>query len=417
MNTFAPRTRGHVPNSKFADSAKAAKAAQARKDFGERVEGKFERLVLGKNSIWLRIAPEQTFAQMLYSRELEKVIETGTEEFPVRPWFEYKTHYVVSTERPHVCSSGPYKDQACRGCAVRSQFFEAQHAQRKKIEDSTGIKTKDRPEAPVQESTRYAMAVTVLEKIFEMEVHGKNGKVRTNREGKALTNFVPAPLSGLNPQKQKERTGDFGHNYHWSFGPIHLGHLSAIDTLLWNSCASCANPLMATQFSCPSCSGVMYEDEAGLTGTELKELRDTVLKCPHCAKEAPGIPNLVCTGCDNPVEGGILAFDLRIHLDYDPADDKKSTIMLDDFRLPDYEKLLGTKTAERVYELLYAPLDVVRIFGPEDISSQAFAYPDDLKKVNPTFHVDAKKKRKDAEPYTKEENSDDPDQMPFSGNS
>lgn len=414
MNMFSPRTRGLNSQKKFADSAKAAKAAQARGNFGGIVKGKFDRLILGEKSIWLRIAPEQSFCQKLYDKHLKKVIETGTEEHPARPWFEFKTHYVVSTKRPHNCSSGPERDSACRGCANRAMFFDNQRAKREKIKESTGMDVKEKADPPVQESTRYAMPVTVLEKIFEMEVLDNKGKARTNKEGKPITNSVPAPLSGLNPQKQKEKGGEFGHNYHWAFGPVHLGHLSTIDTMLWNSCASCASALMAVEFSCPECEQVMYQDDNGVTGTELKELRETVLKCPHCGCEKEGIPNLICTGCDNPVEGSILAFDLRLHLEYDEEDDKKSTIILDEFRLPNYEKYYDAKTAERVYELLYSPLDIVLIFAPEDVSSQAFAYPEDLKKTNPTYHIDAKKKRKDAEPYGAEtEGEGDPDQMPF----
>lgn len=414
MNTFAPRTRGHIPQKKFADQAKAARAANTSQR-GQRVEGKFDRLILTTKPIWVRFSPEQLYEQMLYNKEEKKVIQTGTEEWPARPWYEYKTHFVVATERPHTCSSGPYRGEPCRGCSIRANFFEQQRQQRADIKEKTGIDSKEKKEPPVQESVRYGMAVTCLEKIFEMPVIGKGGKVRTNKDGKELINFVPAPNSGFDPKKIKETSGELGHNFHWSFGPVHLGNLSSIDQTLWNSCASCASALMATQFSCAECGGIAYEDETGITGTDLRSLRETVLKCPHCAHEGFGIPVLLCTGCENPVEGSILAFDLRLRLDYpDPTDKKKSTVVLEEFRLPEYEKLFP-KDAARIFEMLYSPLDIPGIFAPEDLASQASAYPEDLKKVAPNLHIELKK-RQTSKPYGKdgaEEPAGDQDQMSF----
>lgn len=421
MSTFQTKIRGHVPPKKFADSAKAARAANTSNRSGGPVEGKYERLILTEKPIWLRLSPEQSYSQLLYNKELKKVIETGLVgedgeiEWPARPWFEYKTHFVVVTDRPHTCSSGPYRDQPCRGCANRSYFYDMQRSQEKKtqVRDDNA-----RKHPPVQESVRYAMGVTVLEKIFELDVLDKKGKPRTNKAGEAITNFTPAPNTGWSPQKIKETAGEFGHNYHWSFGPVHLGNLSSIDTTLWNSCASCASALMATQFACPNpeCQQVMYEDETGITGTDLRTMRETVLKCPHCAYEGFGTPVLLCTGCENPAEGSILAFDLRLRLDYpDPTDPKKSTVVLEEFRLPNYEKLFP-KDAEHIFEMLYAPLDVVKIFGPEDIQSQSYAYPEDLKKIDPSYHIEASKKRKEAAPYSGDEGGEeggDPDKMSF----
>ncbi len=422
MSTFQTKIRGHQPPKKFADSAKAARAANTRSGGGGPVEGKYERLILTEKPIWLRLSPEQSYAQQLYDKNLKKVIETGLAdaegnvEWPARPWFEYKSHFVVVTERPHTCSSGPFRDAACRGCANRSYFYDMQRSQEKKTQVRD---EKARKHPPVQESVRYAMGVTCLEKIFEMDVLDKKGKPRTNKAGEPITNFVPAPNTGWNPQKIRETDGVFGHNFHWPFGPVHLGNLSSIDTTLWNSCASCANALMATQFGCPNCEGIMYEDETGITGTDLRTMRETVLKCPHCAFEGCGQPVLLCTGCDNAVEGSILAFDLRLRLDYpDPTDDKKSTVVLEEFRLPDYEKLFP-KDAERIFEMLYSPLDVVKIFAPEDIGSQAYAYPEDLKKIDPSYHVEASKKRKDSAPYGSGDGGEeggDPDKMSFGNN-
>lgn len=413
-SAFTPRTRGHVPQSKFADAAKAARAASQSQQRGGRVEGKFDRLVFDKHPLWVRISPEQLYEQLLYNRETKELYQTGTDEFPARPWFEYKTHYVVSTERPHTCSSGPKRDQACRGCANRAYFYSIL----RKREESTNVRDEAarKKGPPVQESVRYGLAVTCLEKIFHMPVIGKGGKVRTDRDGKELLNWVPAPNSGLNPLKQREMEGKFAHNYHWSFGPVHLGQLASIDMDLWNSCASCASPLLATQFACKECNQVAYEDEGGITGADLRSARESAMKCPHCGNEDFLVPLLLCTGCDNPVEGSMLSFDLRLRRDVDQTDDTKSTFKLVEFRRPQYEEMFP-KDAPNIYELIYTPLDIPKIFGPEDLSSQAFAYPEDLKKIDPTFHIKESEKKKESQSYGDDgaEKEGDPDQMAFGG--
>lgn len=404
-----PRMRGHVPQKKFADAARAASAGSNRRF--KRPDGAFDRLKLGDKPIWVRLSPEQIYAQVLYNKELKALIETGTAEWPARPWFEYTNHFVVSKKRPMICSAGADRKSPCRGCAIRSRFYDNIRDR----EASTDVKDEEaRKHPPIQSATRYAMSCTVLEKIFEMPLMDKNSKPRKSRDGRDLTTFVPAPLSGWTPMKQKEMQGEFGRNFHWSFGPMHLSQLASIDTDLWNTCATCANPLVATHFHCQECDNPVYVEENGVTGADLRSVREQSMRCPNCNNEDFLRPVLSCTGCDNPVEGNILSFDLRLKLEKDMTDDKKSVVQLVQFRLPDYAALFDEETANRVYELVYNPLDVVTIHAPDSLEAQAWVLPDDLKAVDPSYHL----KEKEGHAYEGHEDGveEDPDQMSFDDN-
>lgn len=402
-----PKMRGQVPQRKFADSARAARAGTGQRF--KKVAGTFDRLKLGDKPIWVRFSPDQLYAQRLYDRETKNIIETGNAENPARQWFEYVSHFVPAKNRPMTCSSGADRQTPCRGCAVRARFYD----NIKMREDQTSVKDEEaRKNPPVQSSTRYAMAVTVLEKIFEVQVTGKGGAVRKNKDGVVITQNTPAPLSGMTPMKQKETAGEFGRNYHWSFGSMHLSQLASIDADLANSCACCGSHLVATQFTCRGCEGVVYEDPDGIAGADLRSMRETAMKCPHCTEEGFLAPLLSCTGCSTPEEGSIMAFDLRLKLEKDMTDDKKSVVQLVDFRVPDYEKLFDTGTAQRVFELVYEPLDIVAICAPDSLDSQKWCLPEDLQAVDPTYHV----KKKEAAAYGSpihDEPADDPDHMSF----
>lgn len=405
-----PRMRGHVPQKKFADAARAARAGSNMGRF-KRPDGVFDRLKLGDKPIWMRFSPDQIYAQLLYNKELKALIETGTAEWPARPWFEYTNHFIPVKKRPMICSAGAGRTQPCRGCAIRARHY----ANIKMREAQTSVKDEEaRKNPPAQSATRYAMATTVLEKIFELPVTGQGGKPRKNKEGHDIMQFVPAPLSGLNPMKQKEMQGEFGHNFHWSFGPMHLSQLASIDTDLWNSCASCASPLVATHFNCQECQHTVYVDEGGLSGADLRAMREQSMKCPNCNTEDFLAPLLACTGCENPVEGNLLSFDLRLKLEKDMNDDKKSVVQLVQFRLPEYATLFDAATADRVFTLVYSPLDIVAICAPDSVDAQAWVLPDDLKAVDPSYHL----KEKEAGTYGQEGTEpdhavEDPDQMSF----
>ena len=405
-----PNIRGHLPQSKFADAARQARGVSTMGARYKRPEGLYDRLKLGASPIWVRMSPDQAYAQMLYNKELKQVIETGTPEHEARPWFEHINHFVVVKKRPMLCSSAADRQQPCRGCAIRAHYFEQVRAR----EHATGTKDNDAgKKAPVQSATRYAMAVTVLEKVLVMPLLDKSGKPRKNKNGDVLTNFIPAPLSGLNPMKQKEAGGEFARNMHWAFGPQHLSHLASIDTDLWNSCANCASPLLATCFNCADCGKAVYTDENGVAGADLRNMREQSLRCPHCMHEGITVPEISCTGCEAPREGNLLCFDLRLRLEIDPGDDKKSVVQMVQFRLPDYAKLYDRETSSRVFDLVHAkPLDIAAIYAPDSIDAQAWVLPDDLKNVDPSYHL----AEKEAQPYGMVpplEGREDPDQMNF----
>lgn len=399
-NTFQPKMRGHMPQKRFADQAKAAKAASTRSNF-KRPDGMFDRLVLGEKPIWVRFAPEQSYHQEVYDRESKSVIEVD------RPWFEHGTHFVPSRKRSMICSSGPRRDQPCRGCAIRAQFYDVLREQEK----STQVRNEEkRKSPPVQAAVRYGMAATCLEKIFHLAATDAKGKVKTNKQGQPIMNYIPAPLSGLPLLQQKSTDGTIGHNFHWSFGSFHLAQLADIDQTLWNHCANCANDLMATQFTCTECNAVVYGDTNGVVGSDLRSVRETNMKCPVCQHEGPTSPILSCTGCETPAEGNLLAFDLQLRVV--PIDDKKSDVKMEKFRLPDYVSLFSSADAERITELVYSPLDIPGIFAPESVDVQAWALSEELKGVGIDYHL----KAKNSKPYGTEDvpaDDGDPDQMHF----
>lgn len=397
-NTFQPRMRGHQPQKRFADQAKAAKAASTRQNY-KQPDGLYDRLTLGEKPIWLRISPEQLYTQEIYDREKKEVVEV------TRTWMEFITHFVPSVKRSMNCSAGPHKDQPCRGCSIRADFYNRLRAQEK----STEIRDEERRKSPpVQAATRYGMAVTVIEKILHLP-QMRGDKVRKNRQGNTIMNYVPAPLSGLPLLKQKEAQGEFGHNYHWSFGTFHLAQLADIDQSLWNYCANCASELMATEFHCTECNAVVYADEQGITGSDLRAIRETAMKCGACGNEGYATPVVSCTGCENAAEGNLLVFDLQLRVV--PVDDKKTDIKMEKFRVPDYVSMFDAHSAERITELVYNPLDIPAIFAPDSVDRQAFSLPDELKTVNPSLHL----KEKTSQPYGTEEGGGDgdPDQMSF----
>ncbi len=398
MSTFQPRMRGHVPQKRFADQAKAAKAASQRSNF-KRPDGLFDRLQLGEKPIWMRLSPEQLYTQEVYDRELKEVVEV------TRPWFESTSHFVPSRKRSFNCSTGPRRESPCRGCGIRADFYDRV----RETEQSTQVRDQEkRKNPPVQASTRFAMAATVIEKIFHLPLTDKNGKPRKTRQGQDIMNYVPAPLSGLPLLKQKAMEGEFGHNYHWGFGTHHLAQLGDIDASLWNFCANCASELMAVAFNCVECNNIVYADENGVVGSDLRSVRETTMKCPHCNHEDFAAPVLSCTGCTDAAEGSILVFDLQLRAV--PIDNKKSDIKMEKFRLPDYISLFDPAEAERITELVYNPLDIPAIYAPDSIDQQAFCLPDELKSVSPSYHL----KEKTSQPYGSDSNDDgDADQVNF----
>ncbi len=400
-NTFQPRMRGHMPTKRFADQAKAAKAASTRAQF-KRPDGLFDRLKLGEKPIWLRISPEQLYTQEIYDRQEKKVVEV------TNPWFEHVTHFVPSRERSMICSAGAHRDQPCRGCSIRTDFYNRIRAQ----EQATQVKDeKKRKSPPVQAATRYGMAVTVIEKIFSLPQMGKGGKPKTNRDGQTIMTNVPAPLSGLPLLKQKEMEGTFGYNFHWGFGTQHLAQLADIDQSLWNICGNCANDLMATEFHCVECQAVVYSDENGVVGSDLRAVRENGMKCGNCGFEGFTQPLISCTGCTDAKEGSLLSFDLQIRLV--PVDEKNTDIKMEKYRVPDYVGMFDGPTAERITELVYCPLDIPAICAPDSVDRQAFALPEELKAISPSLHL----KEKTSQPYGQEggegEGGGDPDQMSF----
>jgi hypothetical protein len=408
MSMYTSKLRGNTA-PKFYTEAKKAKKNSGGGSFPQ-VAGRNDRLKLGAEPIWLRFSPDQIYNQLVWDSSSASVIEV------VRPWFESVSHFIPSRNRGFNCSAGAHRDQACRGCATRAWFYDKLRAKEKSIAEQTGVdprrdkENKEKSSPPVQASKVFAMSATVLEKCITRPLMS-GGKARTDRNGNTIMQTVPAPLSGLPLIERKKADGVFGHNYHYGFGQRALASLGNIDADLWNSCANCASDLVAREFMCAECGTVCFDEPDGVSGSDLRGMREQEVKCQACGHEGGLVPALACTGCENPAEGSLLAFDLRLRAV--KIDDTNTQIELVEFRVPDYMSIYpDATTAERVCELVMSPLDIPAIYAPDNIERQNYAMPDDLKQIDAMYHC----KKKSSAAYGSaddEGEGGDPNQMRF----
>ena len=142
--------------------------------------------------------------------------------------------------------------------------------------------------------------------------------------------------------------------------------------------------------ACPECGGEQtVEDDEGnpLQGQALREARDADLEC-ECGYFGNLLPLVQCT-CDNPVEGKLIDFAIR--LISEKVGDKQTNLKFTEVR----PIKTFIEKYPQVQEMLDSPLKLDEIFAPTSLQQQQYMVPEHLRGdgISP-----APKPKKDAEP-------------------
>lgn len=167
---------------------------------------------------------------------------------------------------------------------------------------------------------------------------------------------------------------DFGRNVHWSMSKTNLAQLLDIDDEVREVCKQCTGELRAKTYACPECLIDQQPLKADVGGYDLANMRSKAFPCGNCGDtDADKIMETYCpdcgvTGAD--CEGSLTDFDIRVKLVSSGGKGKDL-------------KLVGvrpTSQDEKVRTLVENPLDLVKIFAPDNLDYQ--------KSLIPDFHTD-----------------------------
>jgi hypothetical protein len=351
----------------FSAQAERAKTA-ARKSSFQSVTGMYDSFYARQKALWFAICPDQKWNSEVYDREKQEVV-TQTDSF----FLANVEHRVAVNKRRFVCSATAHKTMPCWGCGIRSHFYDRQ----RQIQEDTGIRPKN--EAPLSAMQQYAVAGVLLEQMTKIEAKNPDGTTRYNRDRtKKIMNDTPIAL--LEPGEQKKARSDgnltFGKSVFYNMGITTLNAFVAFDRELRNVCASCCSDLIAEKMCCPECAEEYdIHPDGAIGGEDLLNMRDADYQCTACEFFGQMIPLVLCTneGCDNPTEGKLLDFALRIKVEKvgDTANVLKYTEvkLLKDF----IEKY------PLVDEMLKKPLELDKIFAPSNLEFQKTLIPENLR--------------------------------------
>jgi len=321
-------------------------------------------LKLGETPIWLRFQ-QQSYSYKSWDREQQRVVEVED-----CPWLEYATHYYPKKRQSINCSAGPYRKKPCFPCAIASGYWDKF---REKEEEMRlhGIDGKLAKNPPINRSVRNAMALIGVDTYLEVPLLDKDGKPRKNAKGEVIKKHVAAPVakfpSGVRmPEKE-------GHNMYWQFAGTHLEQLQTINEKLADYCGNCATPMYASKLACADCGSIEEDFGVAIEGEDLFQLRSEEIKCRSCHSEDV-VPVLECPGCEEPAEGGLMGFDLRLKAI--PMDDKKWDLDWVGTRIPNY--------SDTLLSLYDAPLDVEAICAPTPVNLQKSILGDLAQGVDPS---------------------------------
>lgn len=385
-----------IPTStrSFHEQAKRASAAAQRGGQFKVIEGQWNSFYPRKEkALWFAICPEQSWEFDIYDREAGEVVHLEDQYY-----FAYVNHRVAASGRNFQCSGGAHKNCPCWGCGIRNYFYDQQRAR----EEQTGIREKK--EAPIGAMVQYAFSGVLLETMAKVEAKDNKGKVRLNRAGQKILKDLPTTLLPLAEAKALKAQGltTFGLPVHYSCGITHLNALLGFDEDLKNYCASCGDLLFATHMACPDC-GTEQEltDEEGnpLQGQAMREARELELSC-ECGAFKPFLPLVQCT-CDNPTEGKLVDFALRLIAE--KVGEKQVILKFTEVR-PIW---MFVEKHPAVADMLAAPLKLTDIFAPTRLENQQYMIPEILRGDGVSPAPKAKKGAPPpAEPYTLSDDDD-----------
>jgi hypothetical protein len=293
--------------------------------------------------MWIRLQL-QLYTYKAWDREEQKVVDVIDS-----PYFEYPTHYFPPKRRSINCSAGPYRKKPCFPCAAESIYWDDFREKEEEVR-KMGL--------DVKIEKRTAMAVTGVDRYFEVPLTDNKGVIRKNARGEVIKRFVAEPLADFGEGVQFPVK--MGHNMHWSFSNRHLSQLERFNDLLGGVCANCCTNMHASQLVCADCGQVEQSFDSPIDDLEdIRQLRAEDIRCNACNSEDV-VPILNCTGCGDPAEGGIMDFDLR--LKQEPVDDRNTDLVLTGWRLPDYN--------EELIQLYQNPLNIEEILCPTPLNIQ-----------------------------------------------
>lgn len=321
---------------------------------GPKVEGMYDRLVLGEKSIWLRVHPGQEYVQTLYDRDEKAIVETAN------IWYQTEGHWIASLNYGRggsiACTSGPYKSEPCKGCDIEALYWKWRFAFR----DEHGYEPKQG--SPAGRSSRYTTSVVIVEDIYAVPATDRNGMaIKSQKTGRPIFNEVPGPLV---PRADRKSPKSYGKRAFWDFGYSNRNELYDIHHELQSKCASCASGLLMVSACCEECGHTLLDfTETPIEDwMDMHEVRSENIVCGKCGHEGPPEGAYECSNekCKDPVEGGLLSFEVQIRTRQ--VDDNRKSVVMTDFRLP--------STDERIVELVKKPLDIEAIKAPQPLSDQ-----------------------------------------------
>lgn len=366
-------------SASFRRAAKRRAAAKKSRSNRGPVEGQFERFRTDIKMQWVHLVP-QVYDYEVYDRDEGQVVQVS------RPFYEFIQHYYPKRRRFVHCSAGPHRDKPCYADAILQMWWD----EKDRIKEETGVKP-NYDDKPISRATRFAMAVTGVDTYYEIPATDSRGNIKTSKKGNAIKNYVPASLARL--PRGVEYPKKFGHNMHWNFGSEHLEQLLAIDDELMDVCANCATAMHTNSLQCADCGNIEVEFEEAIEGPDLLELRKDTGTCSKCGSNDV-VPLVDCSGCGEPLEGGLMDFEIRIC--HEEIGEKKTLIKMKDWRLPTDD--------ERIEALRDNPLDIMKIYEPHGIKLQKAILGDICDGVDPAYGAWDKKP---AEGYDEDEDDEE----------
>ncbi len=325
-------------------------------DRGNRiVEGTFDRFFPREQACWIFISPT-SFKYEVYDREQKEVITTET------TWLETIQHFVPKLKRGFSCSAGPHLDKPCWGDAINRHHYENLD----RIKEQTGIRPEER--SPVGRSSQFSLAITVMEKIYELPVMEKDGTTpRRNKGGAMIYKYVPEPFVDASLRKLYKPT--FGRRMHWSMSGEALRQLVlTIGPRLSHYCTRCASAMYATHLVCPNCETSFEVNR--LKGEDLLVAASEERDCDACKETGVFVPRYGCTGCEKAKPGGsLMSFDLRVKRT--KTSDNSSLLEVVEIRTPTHlNEDNPDEIRESLIKMVNEPLNLPAIFAPTPLGVQ-----------------------------------------------
>lgn len=355
---------------------------------GPRTVGLYDSYYPKMQRHWISLCPTQVWASEFYDRQAKEVVQLQAE------YLAYMMHRTKTVR--FICSSTAHKNKPCYGCSERERFFR----RRNELKEELGYVPPEFENAPLMAMQQFAISLTILEEMGEYPKLDAQGEPVKSKRGQVIHDWVTTHSMRtvrLGGKPIQPRAKSFGHRFHWSFGPDHLGALIAENEMLSSYCAHCAGPLTATFGQCRSQThdgesfdpegnpiledcGTILVDEP-VPHDRLHEVMQEMYDCPTCGETDKLDFGWSCENCGIETKpGSIFDFELQIGA----TGEGDHTPKVYNFRpRQDYSHIEGYQ------ELIFTPLDLKAICAPEKLEWQLNKLPRDRQKTaTPDAHIE-----------------------------